>query len=70
MITFLAYNSLVYIIASVYYLIKTKNIGTPFKNSLSPEQIQIKKIAANQRKQIFFQGIAIAILYLFFAKPL
>ena len=34
----LAYAMLTYIIGSIYYMIATINIGTPFKDSLNEEQ--------------------------------
>ena len=44
---YLAYGMLAYTFASVYYMIMTRNVGTPFKDSLSPEQLQIKAEAAS-----------------------
>ena len=38
----LAYAMLTYIIGSIYYVIVTINVGTPFKDSLNEEQ---KKVA-------------------------
>lgn len=46
----------IYIIASIYYIIVTRNIGTPFKDSLSLEQIEIQKKSAQKRKSVFFHG--------------
>jgi hypothetical protein len=47
----------------------TINIGTPFKDSLSPEQLQIKAEAASLRGSIFYQGIGLAIVLIFLIKP-
>ena len=41
----LAYGMLIYILASVFYLLRTRTIGTPFNDSLTKEQ---KKLNANQ----------------------
>lgn len=66
---YLAYGMLAYTIASIYYIIMTINIGTPFKDSLSPEQLQIKAEAASLRGSIFYQGIGLAIVLIFLIKP-
>ena len=50
---YLAYGMLVYVFASIFYLILTFNLGTPFKDSLSPQQLIIKRKSANQRRNIF-----------------
>lgn len=41
---YLAYAMAVYTIASIYYIIMTRNIGTPFKDSLTLKQRQIKEL--------------------------
>tara|TARA_Y100000991_G_C21782318_1_gene267702 strand:- start:4 stop:246 length:243 start_codon:yes stop_codon:yes gene_type:complete len=66
---YLAYGMLAYTFASIYYMIMTRNIGTPFKNSLSPEQLQIKVEAASLRGSIFYQGIGLAVVLIFLFKP-
>ena len=66
---YLAYGMLVYTFASVYYMIMTRNIGTPFKDSLSPEQLQIKAGAASLRKSIFYQGISLAAVAIYLYQP-
>ena len=48
---------------------KYKNIGTPFNDSLSPEQKLIKKEAVKVRKNIFIQGIIVGMIYCFICKP-
>lgn len=65
----LAYAMFIYIIGSIYYLIATRNIGTPFKNSLSKRQLQIKANAVKQRKNIFYIGCGIALLLVFIFRP-
>jgi len=59
----------VYCVASLYYIIRTRSVGTPFKNSLTPKQIKIKKESANVRRNIFYQGIAGSAAVLFFFQP-
>ena len=66
---YLAYGMLAYTIASIYYTFMTMNIGTPFKNSLTPEQLKIKKEAAYTRGNIFYQGIVVGIILIFIFKP-
>ena len=38
---YLAYGMDIYCIASIYYLVRTRSVGTPFKDSLTPKQIKI-----------------------------
>ena len=66
---YLAYGMTLYCIVSVYYLLKTMNIGTPFKDSLTPRQLQIKAASATVRRNIFLQGILVGILILIYLKP-
>ena len=54
--------SAVYMIASIFYIVATRNIGTPFKDSLTEEQRQIKHVAANLRGRIFGIGILVGVL--------
>ena len=39
---YLAYGMLIHLFINVYYLLMTKNIGTPFYDSLTDEQVEIK----------------------------
>tara|TARA_B110000902_G_scaffold261806_1_gene337348 strand:+ start:656 stop:901 length:246 start_codon:yes stop_codon:yes gene_type:complete len=65
----LAYTMLAYTFASMYYMINTRNIGTPFKDSLNQEQLIIRKRSANIRRNIFRNGMLIAIVGIFILKP-
>jgi hypothetical protein len=66
---YLAYAMAVYCAASLYYIIRTRSVGTPFRDSLTPKQIKIKKESANIRRNIFYQGIAGSVALLFFFQP-
>ena len=66
---YLAYAMLVYTIASFYYMIMTRNIGTPFKDSLTEKQRKIKRESAKQRKTIFYQGIGASIVLMVLTQP-
>jgi len=44
-------------------------VGTPFKDSLTKEQIQIKKESAKIRKNIFYQGVGLSFVLLMYYKP-
>ena len=67
--TALAYLMLIYIIACVYYMIMTRNIGTPFKDSLNDEQLEIKRAAVEKRRGIFYVGVAVATLLVLIFNP-
>ena len=67
--TYLAYAMLIYCISSIYYLLRTRQIGTPFHDSLSLEQLQIKAKSANTRRNIFLQGLAVGLLVIVVLRP-
>ena len=66
---FLAYGMSIYVFASVYYMIRTRSVGTPFKDSLSKKQLQIKKESSKVRSRIFYQGIGGGIILLLVFRP-
>ena len=47
----------------------TRNIGTPFRDSLTKEQIEIKQKSSGVRKRIFITGIAIGLGLLIIIRP-
>lgn len=65
----LAYGMSAYMIASIYYLIVTRAVGTPFNDSLTQEQITIKNKSASKRRAIFYTGIFFAAGILYFLQP-
>ena len=65
----LAYAMAVYCLASIYYFVRSRSVGTPFADSLTPEQIEIKNYSASVRKTLFVEGIVLAALVLLFMKP-
>lgn len=65
----LAGLGLSYVLASVVYLVATRKMGTPFNDSLSPQQIQLKKTSAHKRRTVFwvsFGGSFLAVLTAYF----
>jgi len=66
---YLAYAMAVYCLASIYYVLRTRSVGTPFNDSLTPKQIKIKDASSNVRRNIFYQGIAGSAVILFFYQP-
>ena len=66
---FFAYFSLIYIFASIYYIILTMCIGTPFKDSLTDEQLEIKKKSIKKRGDIFCCGLVIGIIVIYMIQP-
>ena len=67
----LAYLSLLYILASGYYLIVTQYYGTPLKDELKkyPELMKIKLMSARKRKFTFYFGLILAAIICFYFKP-
>ena len=67
--TLLAMLAAVYILASVYYMAMTRNIGTPFRDSLDEKQLEIKAAAVEKRSGIFYTGVMIAVLFVLVVDP-
>ena len=67
--TYLAYLAIIYIIGSIYYIVVTRSYGTPFRNSLTPEQKRIKNQSVSKRKQTFYMGLGIGAVLLLLFRP-
>ena len=65
----LAYGMAIYCLACVYYVIATYSIGTPFKDSLTPKQREIKNASAQVRRNVFYTGVVISIIILMLTRP-
>lgn len=66
----LAYFALVYLLSSIYYMWATRDMGTPFNDSLTPHQQEIKKQASEDRGMIFTQGVIGSILLMILFRPI
>ena len=66
---YLAYGMAVYCLACIYYVIMTRNVGTPFRDSLNENQLKIKMESASIRRSIFYQGVAIGLVYMVVLRP-
>ena len=66
---FLAYLAASYISASIIYLIFTSGFGTPFKNSLTPMQREIKRHSASRRGTVFCVGFLLSLAGLIAWRP-
>lgn len=66
---YLAYFMLIYCISCVYYMVFTRNIGTPFNDTLTPAQLKIKQESASIRSNIFKQGIIVGIIFIIIHEP-
>lgn len=65
----LAYAMSVYTLASLYYIIISRNVGTPFNDSLNEDQRKIKQESANVRRKIFYTGIVLSISLMVLVRP-
>lgn len=54
--------ALVYAFACAFYVIATRSLGTPFADSLSDSQREVKRRSAQTRGRIFALGIVVGIL--------
>ena len=66
---YLAYTMAAYFFSSIYYLIVSRFVGTPFYDSLTKKQEEIKNKSVKTRRNIFYQGMIISLLGLIFFKP-
>lgn len=66
---FLAYLASIYIFSSIFYLVATRNLGTPFNDSLDDKQKIIKAKAVKQRKFIFYKGMLLSFVLLIVFPP-
>ena len=66
---YLAYGMAIYLFASIFYLIFTRSIGTPFNDSLNEKQRIIKKKSSKLRGIIFIQGIFLGLVLSLIFKP-
>ena len=67
--TCLAYAMAVYTMSSLYYLIRSKSVGTPFKDSLTIEQTLIKRKSGEIRRQIFTEGVLLSCIMFSVTRP-
>lgn len=66
---YLAYAMIIYCISTVYYMYMTRDIGTPFNDSLTDEQREIKKQSASIRRSIFYQGLGVGLVLIILFRP-
>jgi hypothetical protein len=67
--TWLAYLMFVYLASSIYYYIITRSMGTPFNDSLTPEQLKLKDSSSQNRMSVFIQGLLVGVVIIYFVKP-
>lgn len=66
---YLAYAMATYSVASMYYLARSRAVGTPFNDSLTDKQKIIKQESSEIRRQLFIEGIMISLLILYVLDP-
>jgi len=66
---YLAYVMAAYSLASLIYIVASRNIGTPLRDSYTEEQLEIKKESSYQRGKIFYVSLFISIGFLYMVKP-
>lgn len=66
-----AYAMLVYVVASVFYVVATRvsQVGTPFNDTLTEEQREVKNASAAVRRRIFWTGVAVGCVGAYLIKP-
>ena len=66
---YLAYIMAIYSLASIIYIVSSRSIGTPLRDSYTKEQLDIKKDSSYTRGKIFYYSLFIAIVILYMVKP-
>lgn len=68
----LAYVALAYLMACLAYVavVRCAGIGTPFRDSLTAEQLALKRESARARATIFWGGLGTAAAVLTVLRPL
>ena len=66
---YLAYVMSAYSLASLIYIVASRNIGTPLRDSYTEEQLEIKNYSSYKRSKIFYVSLFIAIGFLYMVKP-
>ena len=66
---YLAYSMAIYTLTSIYYLMRSRSVGTPFKDSLTEEQKKIKQQSAQVRKNIFMEGTLLSAAVILATQP-
>ena len=66
---YFAQGAAVYIIASAIYLVATRFVKTPFADSLTHEQKEIKKKSAKTRMLIFVVALIVSVFIVSIFKP-
>lgn len=61
--------SMIYAGACVVYLVLTYNVGTPFKDSLTEDQIRIKRESVHIRAHSFYMGVAVSAMVVLCMRP-
>ena len=65
----LAAASLIYLIASLWYVTLTRGYGTPFSDSLTEDQREILARSKSRRRQAFLSGIMIGTVFVLWGLP-
>lgn len=64
-----AYSTIVYAVACVLYMVRTRNANTPFLDSLTVPQRKIYKDSCKVRLQIFATSTAMACVLVWMWRP-
>ena len=57
-----AFIGFTHVVSALIYLYLTRNFGNPLKDSLSEDQLIIRKESARKRRRAFYYGMGIAVL--------
>ena len=69
MSNYLAYGMATYCVASLFYIVRTRSVGTPFNDSLTKKQLELKAESATVRRNIFYQGLVLGVVLCFLFRP-
>ena len=64
-----AYFGAINVFCTMYYMLLTRNIGTPFKDSLTNKQLEILNLSSKRRSKVYLEGLMLGCILLFALKP-
>ena len=65
MSNYLAYAMAPYCVASLFYIVRTRSVVTPFNDSLTKKQLELKAESATVRRNIVYQGLGLGVVVCF-----
>ena len=66
---YFAFGALVYLLTCALYLLASRGLGSPFRDSLTPAQLELKAASMQQRSAVFMGSLLVSALVVFMLRP-